>query len=563
MTPRGAKAGGQQGGHSLLWRSDQLAEALEAGGDELDPDTVRQAHGLNERVRARWELKGGRTVVCLAGATGSGKSSLFNRLADAEVSTVGARRPTTSTASAAIWGQEPSHELLDWLGVPHRHEVGGNAETASTRAGRSEDAVDLDGLVLIDLPDFDSREASHRVEADRILQRSDVFVWVTDPQKYADARLHEEYLSTLRDHDGVMIVVLNQVDRVGESAVQQIADDLRSLVKTDGAGDFEVIPTSARLGVGLPELTRRIAEVVTARNAAEQRLSGDIVAMVRRLRSGVADTDPQVDDDTSAELNAALARAAGVPVVLRAVRQDYLRQSAARAGWPFTRWVAGLRPDPLRRLRLGKPATKPGSVIASEDVQAVLGRSSLPPATPAARSAVDVATRALADRAGRDLPRRWADAVDDAATPDDSSLGDALDQAVMNTPLRDKNPLWWPVWSFLQLLLALAVIVGAGWLTLLFALQWAQIEMDAPMWGPVPIPIPLLLFAGGIVAGLVLAGLGRVVARSGATRRQASVRRRMDTAIATVAAEHVRGPVSAVLKRHRQTRQQLDAAGST
>jgi hypothetical protein len=283
--------------------------------------------------------------------------------------------------------------------------------------------------------------------------------------------------------------------------------------------------------------------------------------MVRRLRSGVADTEPTLDERTSADLNAALARAAGVPVVLRAVRQDYLRQSAARAGWPFTRWVAGLRPDPLRRLRLGKPPTRADSLISSEDVHAVLGRSSLPPATPAARAAVDVATRALADRAARDLPRRWADAVADAATPDDGSLGDALDQAVMNTPLRDKNPLWWPVWSALQLVLALAVIVGAGWLTALFALQWAQIDMDAPSWGPVP--IPLWLFAGGIVTGLVLAGLGRAIARAGAGRRQERVRRRMDAAIAAVAAEHVRGPVSAVLTRHRQTRQQLDAAGSS
>ena len=60
-----------------------------------------------------------------------------------------------------------------------------------------EPAGSLDGLVLLDLPDFDSREMSHRSEAERVLELVDVFVWVTDPQKYADALLHDEYVRQL------------------------------------------------------------------------------------------------------------------------------------------------------------------------------------------------------------------------------------------------------------------------------------------------------------------------------------------------------------------------------
>ena len=52
------------------------------------------------------------TVVALAGATGSGKSSLFNALAGADLSTVGVRRPTTSVTSACAWGEDAS-ALLD------------------------------------------------------------------------------------------------------------------------------------------------------------------------------------------------------------------------------------------------------------------------------------------------------------------------------------------------------------------------------------------------------------------------------------------------------------------
>ena len=76
------------------------------------------------------------------------------------MSKIGARRPTTSTPTAAIWGDEPAGPLLDWLQVPQRHHV---------EAGAAEVLGSLAGLVLLDLPDFDSRVAAHRTEAERCL----------------------------------------------------------------------------------------------------------------------------------------------------------------------------------------------------------------------------------------------------------------------------------------------------------------------------------------------------------------------------------------------------------
>ena len=79
------------------------------------------------------------TVVL--GATGSGKSSLFNALAGAEISAPGVRRPTTGTAHAAVWSENGDDRaaLLDWLGVPRRHLV-------------AAPGVALDGLGLTDRP---------------------------------------------------------------------------------------------------------------------------------------------------------------------------------------------------------------------------------------------------------------------------------------------------------------------------------------------------------------------------------------------------------------------------
>ena len=69
-------------------------------------------------------------------------------------------------------------------------------------------AAALDGLVLLDLPDHDSTELEHRMEVDRLVQLVDMLIWVVDPQKYADAALHDRYLKPLAKHAGVMMIDL-------------------------------------------------------------------------------------------------------------------------------------------------------------------------------------------------------------------------------------------------------------------------------------------------------------------------------------------------------------------
>lgn len=533
----------------LTERAARLRSAVDVGGEELDPAAAERARTVVGRVSERWAIAGGRTVVALAGATGSGKSSLFNALVGEDVSTISPRRPTTAEAGAAIWGEEDSGELLDWLGVHNRHHVSTTADT-----------LELDGLVLVDLPDVDSREVRHRVEADRILERADVFVWVTDPQKYADARLHEDYLRPLRHHQTVMLLVLNQVDRVREEGgAQRIAEDLRRLVREDGAGDHEVVLTSARIGTGVAQLRERIGQVVSARNASEQRLVADVRTSAEQVAEGVAPQTPELTATSDGRLHEALKVASGVPVVLDGVQRDYLRQSVRRTGWPLTRWVSGLRADPLRRLRLGDDTPGPTG-IAPSDVRAVLGRSSLPTPTPAARANVQLATRELGERTGEGLPQRWSDAVLEAATPREENLADALDQAVVGVPLRTRTPAWWSVVGTLQILLAVTAAVGLLWLGVLAVLGWLQIALEPPFWGPVP--VPLVLLVGGLLAGLLVALLARVAGRVGARRRRAQVEERMDRAIDEVAHQHVRRPVTAVLDRHERTRELLERARS-
>ena len=38
------------------------------------------------------------------------------------------------------------------------------------------------------------------MEVDRLVQLVDMLVWVVDPQKYADAAIHDRYLKPLAQH---------------------------------------------------------------------------------------------------------------------------------------------------------------------------------------------------------------------------------------------------------------------------------------------------------------------------------------------------------------------------
>ncbi len=212
---------------AMLVALDEAVEALD--GRVADPAVLDRARAVSARAGERLRLSGEHTVVALAGSTGSGKSSLFNVLSGEVFSPVGVRRPTTSKAYASVWGSEGAAPLVQWLGVPRRQTTWRHGPGL-----REEEIGELDGLVLLDLPDHDSNVVEHQHEVDRLVELVDLLVWVVDPQKYADQVLHERYLRRLTGHQSVTVVVLNQVDTVNPFAASECAEDLRRLLDDDG-----------------------------------------------------------------------------------------------------------------------------------------------------------------------------------------------------------------------------------------------------------------------------------------------------------------------------------------
>ena len=213
------------------------------------------------------------TVVCLAGGTGSGKSSLFNQLSGADFSTAGVTRPVTRDAHACVWGVQGSGPLLEWLGVPRRYRY---ARASALGSGEQS----MNGLVLLDLPDHDSVMGHATDLVDHLVGLSDLMVWVLDPQKYADMAVHRRFLVPLAGHSEVIAVVLNQADLLTAGQVEDCVNDLRRLLDSENLHDVQILPTSAKTGAGIEELRKLLVETVTARTAAIARISADVTRVV-------------------------------------------------------------------------------------------------------------------------------------------------------------------------------------------------------------------------------------------------------------------------------------------
>jgi GTPase Era involved in 16S rRNA processing len=545
----GAKRLVGRGSSDVTPRVAGLEQAVENARGRLDDRLIDDATEVVERAGARLKLSAEHTVVGLAGATGSGKSSTFNALVGLDLAAVGVKRPTTSWTMACTWGAEGSGELLDWLGVPKRHQV--------TRNSMLDESVsqdrDLHGLVLLDLPDHDSTEVSHHVEVDRLVKLVDVLVWVLDPQKYADAAVHDRYLRPLATHKDVMLVVLNHIDEVPEDRRASMVADLERLLAHDGLDGVPVFTTSARHGEGITELKKSLAERVAAKKATRTRLLADIKGAAERVQDENGTAKPaDVARAQKGELVDAFADAAGVPTVVRAVDKATRVRARQATGWPVTKWLARLRPDPLKRLHLDLgPRAKELTGGA---------RASVPEASQVQRARVDTAVRAVADDASAELTPAWQAAVRRASVSRFEDLNDALDRAVSQTDLGvGRTPVWWRLTRVLQWLLFLTALAGAVWLAGLAVMGYLQLPAPStPEYRGFPLPTLMLL--GGVVAGVLVALLARLGSALGARRKARSADRRLRAAIGEVTEELVIDPIEGEIEAYRRVRDGLATA---
>jgi hypothetical protein len=229
----------------------------------------------------------------------------------------------------------------------------------------------LEGLVLIDLPDHDTVRTEHLGIIDRVVDNADLVLWVVDPQKYADAALHERYLSRMAGRDAALAVVMNQLDRVEDSTAPTLGADLRRLLEEDGLGSAAVLAASAATGGGLPALRGLLVERVSQRRAAVLRLEAELTTVVAALRASLGTAPMPVTAAEAHQLVSALIFAvAGDAVVDRLLAGGRLREPVVVSENHVEKAVAALveavfDPFPLHWRRFDERLVDPRTVAAA------------------------------------------------------------------------------------------------------------------------------------------------------------------------------------------------------
>lgn len=597
-----------------------LKDAISYGEGRVPETVLLDAAEILERLSQRRELSTEHTVIGFFGATGSGKSTLFNAIAGQNIALSAPTRPTTSTVQAAIWEAEGSEELLDWLGIDKRvypqtqalaaegeategNEAGGNnkatgnnksaggvaAPNAVTEpapglfnrirravGGRGEMRTRTGGLILLDMPDFDSVTTTNRDLAARMMRYVDVLVWVVDPQKYADAVIHRDFMVPLAASGAQALCVLNQADKLAPAEVPAVLASLTRLLQAEGTEAHLLaapIAVSARTGEGIDVLRDLLAQVAAAKSLSLQRTDAQLHATASQLRTYAGGEGTVLAGAYALEAEQKLVKAcytsSQAEQVLEAATASYRRAAGQHTGWILTRWMSRLKADPLRRLHLGQQdetksaskAEKSAGMLGSESENAPeLVASSLPPLSAAQKAGMANAVRQYSKQMAARIDEPWKRSIKEAALSREAELPELLERDMVRIDYglgRTRAP--WVIFNALQWIALLSALVGVGWLTLISGMAYLQIQLPpAPTPEGSPVPLPTLLLLLGILLGIASAGVGRLLTAMGSRYYARKLRGRLQTGMEKAVQSCVVAPVQQEAKRLNAYRKALD-----
>lgn len=475
---------------------DQICTLASPDIDEAILSRIRQ---LIDITSERSEIDPTWCVIGMLGGTGAGKSSLVNALSGGEVVTAGVRRPTTNEPCAVLPVGRAPRELLGWLGVARR------VEAPRTLPGDT---------VVIDMPDIDSIETGHADIAERLALRVDALVVVVNPQKYADARLHDEWLARLRSSHASVTVVLTHIDTVGAAEREAIERDLRRLLCERGMEDATVLSVASTTGEGMPALVKHLSKETerVSRQAARARQGLREAAVLIRDAVGIDGTVRGIETDGMAsDLCSVAADLAGAPIIAEAVAASTMRAGRRAGGWLPLRWIARLGADPLRRLHLDEDSRVEGATTPT-----------LPTRSPSDEASFVNAVRREVGEHSSGRPPAWRARLVERALAGARDVPAAAHREVAdNMRVATGAPAAARFLGGLQMLAWVVCLVGAAWIGLVHLGRAVLIDLQVPALGPVPTPTALVCVS--LLVTVILAGINRGVSRWAADRRRRAV----------------------------------------
>ena len=493
---------------------DRLAGAL-AAAHALGMSTDAAEEAL-ATTRRRLGYPGDTYVLALVGGTGVGKSSLLNRLAGSPISPVSAERPTTAEPLAWIPASRRTMlaPLLAWLGVSQVHQYGG-----------------LSNVAVLDLPDLDSIVTEHRRAVEEILPKVDAVAWITDPEKYADAVLHDEFLARWLPRLDRQLIVVNKSDRLTAGADREIRRDLERLLRIRaGVMSPPILVTSAIAAGGIEPLTDWLAEAVEAKQVIRRRAAATMVAAAADLAAAAGSSEdgpqplipPTIREEALRATSERVLRLVDIPELEKRATEAVRARARARAGGPFGLIRTAFDQLTGRRRRTADPRT----FLVKWRERGSLG---------AATSPLDEAlTGAL-----RTAPLAIRPAVVELAErrPSEAVVGEAVDHAVAVTPDVPPTSRWWSVLGPIQSLIGLGIALTAIWIVVAALVRVPVDAVELPLLGHVPVPLVILVALVG--ASWLVARLtdvhARLIGRRWAGRLAADVERRVTGELRTSA----------------------------
>lgn len=319
----------------------------------LDLPDAADARALRDRLATqitvhllpRLRQAVGPAVVVVAGATGSGKSTLVNSVVGAEVSAAGLRRPTTHEP-VLVAGPADATLLAE-------HPLAGLARLVPADGAPA-------GVALVDAPDLDS-VGENRVLGSQLLEAADLWVFVTTAARYGDA-VPWEALTDAQARGVSTAVVLN---RVPAGALGPVRAHLLERLDSLGLGSAPLIiipdvgPHTGPLPAQHIAELREWFELVGSRHQASgivRRTNRAVWASLRADLLALAES-MRAQAEAATALDSAARDAVEAPAL--AVVEEIEAGTAAR-GAPTTRWLAAAstggplavlldRPDRARR----------------------------------------------------------------------------------------------------------------------------------------------------------------------------------------------------------------------
>jgi hypothetical protein len=220
-------------------RVESAFARLDALAGGLSPHASPLARGTIERWRAdvaalRYHLRRrpqeGPPVLALLGGTGTGKSTMVNRILGQNISATSFRR--TFTAGAVAIAAKADNVPAGWLNIEHQ-AIAKSELPARGKVGALivvPLSIDLTRqLTLVDTPDLDGDTPSHHAEADRAFRWADAVLFLVTPEKYQMTELLPYY--RLAGRYGLPSVFL-----MNKCEQQAIADDYANLLRAQTSG---------------------------------------------------------------------------------------------------------------------------------------------------------------------------------------------------------------------------------------------------------------------------------------------------------------------------------------